>query len=266
MKIGLRCPVCKGSIVFFNEVNNDGVYTNTCIQGHKSIQLVCSFKFQTLFEHGLYALLDGYYAESIFNISASLERFFEMSIKIFMLKNGIDVFDIEKHWSFISSQSERQKGAYYFLYLNEYKEVKINPEKMKPERTLYKFLGKFDEWSTFRNKVIHKGYIPTEDECFAYVECAYNYIMQSLNLIKGNSSNELHKLSVYTQKSLIDKEKNIHKDDCVIYKIFSDDVFDMVCLGQSDKTFQDAIDAIKRNKRDVKRLPLEGFYTVISGC
>ena len=66
--------------------------------------------------------MDGYYRESISTYNAALERFIEYMIEIMMLSNSMNL-DFNKLWKEVSNQSERQLGAFYFLYSIHFNEL-----------------------------------------------------------------------------------------------------------------------------------------------
>ena len=142
------------------DLNNDGSYDIQCSENHKTRVMLQNQKFEILFEIGSLAFLDGYNFESIASFTASLERFLEFSIKILYLAKNNELTDFNKIWKHIDNQSERQYGAFLFLYFNEFQEIEDVPEKMK----------------MFRNKVLHKGYIPSSEESFLYGEFVYDFI------------------------------------------------------------------------------------------
>lgn len=76
--------------------------------------------------------------------------------------------DVAATWKLVSSQSERQLGAFYLLYLALFHTVP-NPDKKKVE---------------FRNNVIHKGTIASTEEATEYAAFVYDYIVVALKAMK----------------------------------------------------------------------------------
>ncbi|OKY76591.1 MAG: hypothetical protein BM485_05040, partial [Desulfobulbaceae bacterium DB1] len=68
------------------------------------------------------------------------------------IHNQIQESAFDATWKQVTNQSERQFGAFLFLYLLEQK-TEFDQKKYKIE-----------ELKKFRNKVIHKGYLPNEQE------------------------------------------------------------------------------------------------------
>ena len=105
------------------EWQDDGRYQTTCPKGHTSITILQEQKFELLFDIGAYAIVDGYYREAVSSFTSSLERFYEFVIKSILLDAQMSENLIKETWNSVSSQSERQFGAFLFLYLNNFNRV-----------------------------------------------------------------------------------------------------------------------------------------------
>ncbi|KAA5548260.1 hypothetical protein [Adhaeribacter rhizoryzae] len=155
----------------FEQVNNTGVYEVNCSKGHKSKTVIDNIDFEILYEYGLNAIADGYFREAVSTLTASMERYYEFFIKS-ILKSSSNEFDkIDKIWKNVSNQSERQLGAYIFLYSQAFGEepLLLNTNKEVP----------------FRNSVIHKGYIPNRQETIAFADTVMQLIETSLLNLKN---------------------------------------------------------------------------------
>jgi len=144
--------------------NDKGIYKFECPLGHKNLVCLVDLKFEALFEIGANAVIDGYFRESVSSFSSSLERYYEFFISV-VYEDSNKSGEFGPVWKHVSNQSERQLGAYillYPLYFNA--EPKILPSK----------------WVAFRNKVIHKGYIPTEEEAMEFGDVVYRLVAESL--------------------------------------------------------------------------------------
>lgn len=135
------------------EFRDDGRYEICCSRGHKSVTVLQQQKFEILFDIGANAILDGYYREAVSSFTSSLERFYEFCIKVLCKKSGIKTDVFSTAWKQIANQSERQLGAFLFLWASEFGEV--------PQLLSSNDAG-------FRNSVIHKGKIPTKEEALEY--------------------------------------------------------------------------------------------------
>lgn len=137
----------------------------TCSEDHVNRYHVQGIKYQLLFESSFRALVEGFYLEAVLGFTASLERFYEFYCKFVCHKHGFDKNGFDETWKQVSSQSERQFGAFLFLYGIEEKSP-FDPTKYKMEKI-----------KEFRNKVIHKGYLPSEEQVVDYGELVFNLIM-----------------------------------------------------------------------------------------
>ena len=152
------------------ELRDDGRYEFTCEQGHTTVTVVQEQKFQVLFDLGAYATLDGYYREAVASFTSSLERFYEFFVKAVLFEDGLDEVTVAETWKQVSSQSERQLGAFIFLYLKCFAE---KPSLLRQNQT------------TFRNEVIHKGKIPSRDEAVQYGQEVLDTVRPILHRVKA---------------------------------------------------------------------------------
>ncbi|MGX9762082.1 hypothetical protein [Pseudomonas shahriarae] len=155
------------------EVRDDSVYVVTCKKGHTSKIILQEQKFEILFQIGAYAILDGYYREAVASFTSSLERFYEFFIRAKLLEEKCDDSSIESSWKHVAQQSERQLGAFIFLYTQTFGSP---PEALKPNRV------------KFRNEVIHKGKIPTRQEATEYGQAVLDLIRPIMKLCKSQFS------------------------------------------------------------------------------
>ncbi len=175
MKMMLACPECHPGLTGILptlqhvEVTDNGYYLLTCVYGHKALIVNQQQKFEILFENGAHALIDGYYRESILSFTASLERFYEFFIRLINRAYKTDLKILDTVWKHVVSQSERQLGAYIFLYLHTFKE---NPQLLHSSKV------------SLRNNVAHKGYIPTKDEALEYGQAVLNIISDVIIRLK----------------------------------------------------------------------------------
>jgi len=158
------------------ELQNLHKYEFTCNNSHNVTKIISNPKFEMLFEVWANAIIDWYYREAISSFASSLERFYEISIKTIQLSSWIDNEIIENSWKEISSQSERQLGAFIILWLNFYK---------------YKPLILSWNMTKLRNQVIHKGKIPTRNEAIKFGNEVYSLITKKLEKIIKEDSYKL---------------------------------------------------------------------------
>ena len=191
MLVDLICGECikeclKNDDLFINElmvpvsqIVESGIYNVTCDKGHKTKVALRNAKFELLFELGLNGVIDGYFREGVSNFTASLERFFEFFVKV-ALQNEINENVFQEAWKNVKNQSERQLGAYIFLYI---KVIKKMPLLLSSKAV------------SFRNEVIHKGYIPTKEQTLEYGENIRRIINNAISEMKSLSNDNL--ITVY---------------------------------------------------------------------
>lgn len=158
MKISTTCIKCSHKELnstgpTFIQINDQGLYPYTCPNGHKNAIILQQEKFELLFQSAAYAITDGYLKEAVSSIASSLERLYEFAINVICEKYQLQKEILDLAWKSVSKQSERQFGAFIFLYVMEYKKMPPIPSSRHVE---------------FRNNVTHKGYFPTHDETVNY--------------------------------------------------------------------------------------------------
>lgn len=165
MNVFLNCFECQETQGIPNvsvaEYNDSGVFDHTCSKGHRSVTIIQQNRAELLFDIACNAINDGYYREAVSSFAASLERFYEHAIRV-MLRHSKAAPDIfTPCWNEVSNQSERQLGAFIFLWAASFGEKPCT-------------LETGEEGVKFRNKVVHKGYIPNRDEAIAFGEKVYS--------------------------------------------------------------------------------------------
>lgn len=148
-----------------------------CARGHKSAVILQCQKFEILFESGASALLEGYTIEAASSFSAALERFYEFCIRVFRVKDGLNEDEFTKTFKEMAHQSERQFGVFLYLYLKNFGKA-------------YKVKNKL---ATFRNRVVHKGYIPTIEEAENYGSQIFDEICDVYALLKSTLADDITK-------------------------------------------------------------------------
>ena len=161
------------------ELKDDGRYEFTCPQGHKTVTILQQQKFELLFEIGAYALVDGYYRESVASFTAALERFYEFFFRVVFLREHQEDDAVEKSWKTMAAQSERQLGAYVAAYLMTFKSA---PELLPNSKV------------KFRNNVIHKGAIPSKQEALQFGQAIMDIVNPVLSKLIDGYSEEIQQL------------------------------------------------------------------------
>lgn len=153
----------EGDLPFLDvDLIDDTYYETVCLKGHRSSFVLDSPKFAMLFESGALALLDSYYREAVSSFAAAVERFYQYWTWAVCFDRGVAVEALEKAWSCVANQSERQLGAFIFLHLC------VNGEcpPLLPNKLV-----------EFRNRVIHKGALPSREEAMAYGDAVLKHMV-----------------------------------------------------------------------------------------
>jgi len=164
------------------EFRDDGRYEIKCSFGHETTTVLQQQKFEILFDIGAYAILDGYYREAVSSFTSSLERFYEFALRVFLEKDSKSDKLFQSCWKKVGSQSERQLGAFVFLWasnFNDAPDILSNPQ------------------VSFRNDVIHKGRIPTRDEAIQYGDSVLNVLRPKMLAMLAKFPEEISKVTFY---------------------------------------------------------------------
>ncbi|MGY2897245.1 hypothetical protein [Deinococcus sp. UYEF24] len=162
MKFTTTCPHCHHP--FQTEYLDSGVHDLHCPNcGRRFALFIRKHRFETLFDLGTRALMDGYAREAVVNFAAALERCLEFYLRSALLERAAQEHrdleavarELSATWKLLVSQSERQLGAFAAVYLAR--------EGCAPEFLTPQGLG-----ADFRNRVIHRGYLPRESEVQDY--------------------------------------------------------------------------------------------------
>lgn len=220
MKINLRCFKCSYEAPEidqsnFAQITDSGVYEFTCPNKHRNANLLQNFKFELLFELGCRAFCEGYYREAISTFASARERFFEFYLEFYSDKSSIQFSDF---WNEMKKQSERQYGAFLLAYtLENNKKYQFDDNKM----------------TSLRNRVIHEGLIPNEEDALNFGEYVYNGIVSVVKEMKLKNENFLEAMLArdYGKKyKLINKQDDDNVTNKVLYtriNVIQDDVGNM---------------------------------------
>ena len=210
MKINLSCPDCleeqrshesssnppdpintrRRMTLYPTDLTNEGIYIVRCDLGHSSAIAITLMNHEILFETGVFSILDGYYREAITSFAASLERFFEFAIRAIALAHECPHMVESKCWAEIASQSERQLGAYIYLYSIHFKE--------KPQLLSKKMIE-------LRNSAVHKGNIPPLDKAMSFGEEVLSIVSNGSEQILKYIPGAAHQVALDKSKQSLDK-------------------------------------------------------------
>lgn len=210
MRYNLTCTECiekmsiNGQFITHVSPNNEGIYNVTCMNGHSFNVNILSHHFQVLFENGIHALADNYYVESFVSFATSYERFIEYFLNVILKTNEISVEEFDSTWKELAKQSERQIGAFNLVYLQEFKQ--------KPNQLSAKN-------KELRNSVIHKGHLPTKEDCIKFGDSVLIFIREIIQKLKEDKK--------YTKELInsVNQNVNIKNNELVAlytpYQIFA---------------------------------------------
>lgn len=166
MRITVPCYDCtKGGppgqmVLVDGELDDAGVVYVECPKKHRSAVVFNARRHEILIRSGAKALLQGFASESIFSMHAALERAYEFYIRAVCRHHNVPADQFEAAWK-DNDYSERQLGAFAFLYLQEVGQFLPLDKKKITE---------------VRNRVIHKGHIATESEARKFGEAVFRRI------------------------------------------------------------------------------------------
>ncbi len=184
----MECQIQDGVPSGFTLVGyqDSGRYEFTCSKGHKTVTILQAQKFEVLFEIGANAINDGYYREAVTSFASCLERFCEFAMRVLLLKmqpGKPALFD--ETWKPMNDLSERQLGAFIASWSAHYGEA--------PSLLSIKDVN-------FRNKVIHKGKIPTREEAVGFGQRVLDLAREQISKLRSDCENEIRQ---ETQRYLI---------------------------------------------------------------
>lgn len=234
MKIPMTCFECfkldkKPSTEFlWCELEDTGVYSVTCSRKHNTNVLLQNEKFEILFDQGGMALLEGYPRQAVSDFSSSLERFHEFCIRVFLAEKEVSTEKVKEIWKCVESQSERQLGAFFFIYLLTFDEHPPG------------FITNPNNYSHFRNKVIHKGYIPKLAEARNFGRELFDYMRKIISKLKtkfgssGLTKVTIEGLSEKHSKAELETRSTMHIPTM------------LNLIDDTDKSFENALEALDK--------------------
>jgi hypothetical protein len=179
MKVIAACPKCildqskEGKEPRFNpvvgELDDNGNVHVTCEHKHYGIVIYNARRYDVLMRSAARAFLDGYTNEVVAVMSSALERAYELYIRVSCSAKGIKANKIEEAWKGVAAQSERQFGAFQFLYLIDHEQPFLLSTAV----------------TEIRNKVIHRGKIVRESEALDFSEKVFEIIHNLENTLQS---------------------------------------------------------------------------------
>lgn len=187
MFLRLACATCVHNshppdlTLYRVEVQDSGFHKLTCKHGHKTATCLQALRFEVLSELAANAIADGYYREAISSFTSALERFYEFYATVICRQRKLDPIVFAETWKHVSRQSERQFGAFLFLYALERNE---KPPVLNPKLV------------ELRNDVVHKGLIPNRQQAMAYGQAVIDLIAPIIAQLKSAYDEDITKIVV----------------------------------------------------------------------
>lgn len=183
------------------EFTNDTILKFKCPEGHETIVNLHHYRHHILFNYALSSYLTRNYHSAVSIAAVTIERAREHYINCKLNKIPSDLEEesedkkFKEMWKRIGT-TERQFGAFISLYLKYENEIPVDLDKVPSTN---------HSATSLRNKVIHNGYIPEEQECLEYLRIAFEYIKDIE--FRADSPDESH----YRKWRWVDDSKKIGK-------------------------------------------------------
>lgn len=240
MRIPLSCMKCfqvdghPDDMLYQAELQDNGLYWMKCRAGHETVTCLQEQKFELLFDLAANAIVDGYYREAVSSFNSSLERFWEFYVHVICEKAQISEESFTATWKKVAAQSERQLGAFAFLYLVE----NATPPQLLP-----------DAMTKFRNDVIHKGKIPTRQEAVTYGQEILNLIVPVLKALKAEYSELIGKI---VGQHISNTQQQIAGTPHTSFMSIPTNISLSRAIGERQPTLQDTLAELEHKRRRSK--------------
>jgi hypothetical protein len=166
------------------------VYKKECKNGHINYIFHINNKYEILYQLGVSAYHDQYFRESIINFIAAYERFNEYVLYALLDLENKEGFETTiENFKILSNSSEREFGAFTALFYYCFKKLPKPLEEYKSGE--FKFPA--SNAVNFRNKVVHKGYIPNGADARKFAKAIALYIHEVLNIIHAEKPELIEK-------------------------------------------------------------------------
>jgi hypothetical protein len=153
------------------ELAEDNAYVGKCRKDHTITLSLHNIRYELLFEAGIVAMFMGFNREAVSSIAVAMERFFEFAIEIFVHNSKVERALYDETWKLLKNNSERQLGAFLFLYLTNMNKPFLEG----------KARHEFDnDRKNFRNRIVHQGQFPTRAEVEDYARYVFDLIFRTI--------------------------------------------------------------------------------------
>jgi hypothetical protein len=160
-----HCAQKDGSEVeVWGEYRDEGFIDVECPHGHRSRAVLQQQRFELLFDFGILALIDGYYRDSFATTATALERFLQFYLQVVARERGVEDEALQATLRRDVHRSEREIGAFAFVYLLE------NGHRCEP------YFKHSHQWTKDRNDVVHNGHFPTAETAMSFGDATLGLI------------------------------------------------------------------------------------------
>jgi hypothetical protein len=227
-------------------VTEHGTYEMNCPKGHHNLVVLCDERFELLFELGTRALANYYPREAVASFAAAVERFYEFCIEVLCHKFTVEDEKFQAAWKVASKQSERQLGAFTFVYLVAFGE----PPPALPNKAV-----------EFRNNVIHRGYFPTYEDSLDYGEKCRTLFSEVFDRLDGDHGDAIKAvLERHADSRTAWAEQNNPKDLPIkrIQRIgFTMAIRIAHKMGKQDKTVAEQVEFFRKGEKEEARVMVQ---------
>lgn len=148
------------------DIEEDNAYVGKCPRGHSIRMTLQNVRYELLYESGIVAMLVGFQREAVSSIASALERFYEFAIEVLSMRHGVTIDAHALAWKLVAKSSERQFGAFLFLYLTNLRKPFVSGAALQA----------YEKQVSFRNDVIHQGRFPSRSDTLGYAKHVFDII------------------------------------------------------------------------------------------
>jgi hypothetical protein len=182
LRISVICEECSrlnnnSAVFYLDTIRDDGVYIGRCPRGHDNAVATQTLRHEMLFEVGLNAMRDAYYREAISSFAASVDRYYEFAIRVIGRHSKLPHETFDLSWKAVASASERQIGAYLFLYAAAFREAAPTLSRKMTE---------------LRNDVVHKGILPEKGDAVRFGAACYSAIQSGIHKLRNECLEDIN--------------------------------------------------------------------------
>lgn len=149
-------------VMRLEDIRDDGIYTITWREGHTTTTVVSNEKFEILADLAIEAYCDRYHREAVLTCASALDAYLDFHVEILLRAQGQTAENIATLLKSISRQAERRLGAFLAI------ETASGRSPVYIEQPMVEL----------RNAIVHKGYIPTENEALACLDHVIAFIVE----------------------------------------------------------------------------------------